>query len=135
MRNAKTICPPACSVQKPLKMACKAFFTAIDLRPRLGYCGARVRPGRTHSANLKRTEKAGRFAVVDFMRIMLKNAVAAPREHRLKNEVRGNAVIRQFISVSYELTVAPHAGAWIETKHSPALPNALARRPPCGGVD
>jgi hypothetical protein len=46
---------------------------------------------------------------------MLKNAVAAPREHRLKNEVRGNAVIRQFISASYELTVAPHAGAWIET--------------------
>ncbi len=47
---------------------------------------------RKRSANLKQTEKAGKFALADFMRIMLKNAVAAPREQRLKNEVCGNVV-------------------------------------------
>ena len=68
-------------------------------------------------ANPKQTEKAGRFAVVDFMRIMLKNAVATPREHRLKNEVRGNAVKCRIAAASCGSTVAPHAGAWIETRN------------------
>ena len=112
--------------------------------------------GKSGSANPKQTEKAGRFAPVDFMKFMQKNAVAAPREQRLKNEVRGNVVIRQFISASYELTVAPHAGAWIETMtaeqraelvRSPPTrgrglklflaprPRCKASRPPRGGVD
>jgi hypothetical protein len=92
--------------------------------------------GKSGGANPKQTEKAGRFAVVDFTRIMQKNAVAAPHEQRLKNEVRGNVVIRQFISASYELTVAPHAGAWIETRLLTDYHAArLKGRPPRGGVD
>jgi len=70
--------------------------------------------GKSGSANPKQTEKAGRFAPVDFMRIMLKNAVAASREPRLKNEVRGNAVKCRIARVSCGSTVAPHAWAWIE---------------------
>ena len=66
-------------------------------------------------ANLKQTEKAGSFAVIDIMRFMLKNAVVVHCGQCLKNTVRRIVVICQFIAANYELTVAPLAGAWIET--------------------
>ena len=71
--------------------------------------------GKSGGANPKQTEKAGRFAPVDFMKFMQKNAVVAPREQRLKNEVRKIAAKCQIAAVSCGSTVAPHAGAWIET--------------------
>ena len=70
--------------------------------------------GKSGGANPKQTEKAGRFAPVDFMKFMQKNAVVAPREQRLKNEVRKIAAKCQIAAVSCGSTVAPHAGAWIE---------------------
>jgi hypothetical protein len=88
---------------------------------------------RKRSANLKQTEKAGRFAPFDFMRIMRKNAVAAPREQRLKNEVRKNAAKCQIAAVSCGSAVAPHTGAWIETRVClPEVNRINFSRPPCG---
>jgi hypothetical protein len=74
--------------------------------------------GENAARTSSKQKKAGSFALADFMRIMLKNAVAAPREQRLKNEVRKNAVKCRIAAVSCNSTVAPHTGAWIETGKS-----------------
>ena len=50
--------------------------------------------------------------------------------------MRGRGLKQQYLSLDpAELLVAPHAGAWIETKVRLAIHEIADGRPPCGGVD
>ena len=67
----------------------------------------------------------------------LKLAVCSRSEPSTSVAPRAGAWIETFLLFKYKLTflVAPRAGAWIETIVIIALALAKTGRPPCGGVD
>jgi hypothetical protein len=51
-----------------------------------------------------------------------------------KKQLRGIEVVKRFVIRFFGTTVAPHAGAWIETRYKQRA-DANVGRPSCGGVD